>query len=54
MKEVMFHIKGVPVHVWRPKNPEHGDLSTDCAFVLAKVYGGTPMEWAEKIVKAIK
>lgn len=49
-KEVIFKINGVPVHLWRPK-PEHGDYSTDIAFVMAKVCGGTPREWAEEILK---
>ena len=40
MKEVAFYIcvpwGSYPVHIWKPK-PEHGDLSTDIAFVLAKI-----------------
>jgi hypothetical protein len=27
-----------PVHSWRPK-PEHGDWTTDIAFVLARALG---------------
>lgn len=38
--------------MWTPKNKAHGDLSSDIAFVLAKVYGGKPLDWAEKLLKA--
>jgi arginyl-tRNA synthetase len=27
-----------PVRIWKPKNPEHGDLTTDVAFVICKIY----------------
>ena len=51
-KEIAFYIEGNPVHIWRPKNPEHGDLTTDVAFVMAKVLGGKPLDWAEKMKEA--
>lgn len=40
MKTVVCYLakNGVryPIHLWRPKNPEHGDYTTDAAMVLAK------------------
>jgi arginyl-tRNA synthetase len=29
----------LPIHLWRPKNPQHGDFTTDAAFVLSRVGG---------------
>src|ERR1051326_6898126 len=40
------------VHVERPKNPEHGDFSTNVALQLSKVLGRKPREIAEELKKA--
>ncbi|MCH9664149.1 MAG: arginine--tRNA ligase [Gammaproteobacteria bacterium] len=37
----------------RPKNPEHGDWSTNIAMRLSAVHGGNPRQWAEKIMAAL-
>lgn len=36
-----------------PKNPEHGDWSSNAAFLLAKTTGETPPKLAEKISRAL-
>ncbi|MEA3192975.1 MAG: arginyl-tRNA synthetase [Betaproteobacteria bacterium] len=41
-------------HIERPKNPEHGDFSTNVALQLAKQLGRKPREIAEHLQKAIE
>jgi arginyl-tRNA synthetase len=41
------------VEVERPKNPEHGDFSTNVALQLARRVGKKPREAAEAIVRAL-
>ena len=43
----------IDVHVERPKNPEHGDLSSNVAMQLAKQLKKSPMELAKLIVAAL-
>ena len=43
----------VEVHVERPKNPEHGDLSSNVAMQLAKQLKKNPMELAKLLVAAL-
>lgn len=40
----------VPAHLERPRHPEHGDLATNLALVLAKRLGRPPREVAQMIV----
>lgn len=42
------------IHLETPKNPEHGDLSTNVAMTLAKEEGKPPRKIAEEIVSKIK
>jgi len=41
----------VPVEVWHPRNPKHGDYTTNIALKLAKITGGDPMEIAQELVR---
>jgi len=41
-------------HIERPKNPEHGDFSTNVALQLAKQLGRKPREIAEHLQKVIE
>ena len=38
------------VHVERPKNPEHGDFSSNIAMQLAKGLKRSPLELANRLV----
>jgi arginyl-tRNA synthetase len=38
-------------HIERPKNPDHGDLSTNVAMQLAKILGRKPRDIAEQLLK---
>jgi len=40
----------VEVHVERPKNPEHGDVSSNVAMQLARELKKNPMELAKQLV----
>ncbi len=40
----------VEIHVERPKNPEHGDLSSNAAMQLARQLKKNPMELAKQLV----
>jgi arginyl-tRNA synthetase len=40
----------IPAHLERPRHPEHGDLATNLALVLAKRLGRAPREVAKLIV----
>lgn len=42
-----------PVQLDRPRNPEHGDLSTNLAMVLARSLGKPPREIANEIIRAV-
>jgi arginyl-tRNA synthetase len=44
----------VPVHIERPKNPEHGDLSSNIAMQIAKQLRRNPREVAQEIVEATR
>src|SRR5690349_2522796 len=44
----------VPVHIERPKNPEHGDLSSNIAMQLAKQLRRNPRELATQFVEATR
>ena len=41
-------------HIERPKNPEHGDFSTNVALQLAKQLGRKPREIAEQLQRVIE
>jgi arginyl-tRNA synthetase len=43
----------VEVHIERPKNPDHGDLSSNVAMQLARQLKKNPMELAKLIVAAL-
>jgi arginyl-tRNA synthetase len=43
----------VQIEVERPRNPEHGDFSTNVALQLAKRFGKKPREAAEAIARAL-
>src|SRR5438132_5941363 len=43
----------LPIEVERPKNPEHGDFTTNVALQLAKRFGRKPREAAEAIARAL-
>src|SRR5690348_10746883 len=43
----------VQIEVERPRNPEHGDFSTNVALQLAKRFGKKPRETAEAIARAL-
>src|SRR5688572_12244431 len=42
----------VEIHIERPKNPEHGDLSSNVAMQLARQLKRNPREIAQKLVEA--
>ena len=42
----------VDVHIERPRNPQHGDLSTNIALQLSKQLGRKPREIAQQLVDA--
>ena len=42
------------VHVERPKNPEHGDLSTNAALQLSRQLARKPREVAQELLKGIE
>jgi len=42
----------VDVHIERPRNPQHGDLSTNVALQLSKQLGRKPREIAQQLVDA--
>jgi arginyl-tRNA synthetase len=44
----------IDVHVERPKNPDHGDLSSNVAMQLAKQLGKPPMEVAKLILPLLR
>jgi len=41
------------LHLEHPENPQHGDYSTNIAFILAKKQGKSPLELAKNIVKKL-
>lgn len=41
------------IEVFRPKNEEHGDWSSNIAFMLAKKFKRPPMEIAEELTPVI-
>ena len=43
----------VEIHIERPKNPEHGDLSSNVALQLSKRLKRNPREIAQEFIKAI-
>jgi arginyl-tRNA synthetase len=43
---------GVEIHIERPKNPEHGDLSSNLAMQLARQLKRNPREIAQQILDA--
>jgi len=40
----------VEIHIERPKNPEHGDLSSNVAMQLARQMKKNPLELAKQLV----
>lgn len=50
----LFDLVDTKVHLERPKNPEHGDLSTNIAMQLAKPLKRNPREVAQDIVDTIR
>src|SRR5260221_8878377 len=43
----------VEIHIERPKNPEHGDLSSNVAMQISKLLRRNPREVAQEFIKAI-
>src|SRR5258706_12692255 len=43
----------VEIHIERPKNPDHGDLSSNVALQLSKHLKRNPREIAQEFIKAI-
>jgi len=43
----------VEIHIERPKNPDHGDLSSNVALQLSKLLKRNPRDLAQELVKAI-
>src|SRR5215510_5312445 len=52
LRAVAPEAAGVEIHIERPKNPEHGDLSSNIAMQLAKQLKRNPREIAQKLVEA--
>jgi len=44
----------VEIHIERPKNPQHGDLSSNIAMQLSKRLGSKPREIAQRFIEATK
>ena len=43
----------VEIHIERPKNPEHGDLSSNVAMQISKLLRRNPREIAQEFIRAI-
>src|SRR4051812_95705 len=43
----------VEIHIERPKNPDHGDLSSNVALQLSKRLKRNPRDVAQEFIKAI-
>ena len=43
---------GIEIHIERPKNPGHGDLSSNVAMQLARQLKRNPREIAQKFLEA--
>ena len=52
LRAVAPEAAGLEIHIERPKNPEHGDLSSNVAMQLAKQLKRNPREIAQKFVEA--
>jgi len=52
MRRVAPGESGVEIHIERPKNPQHGDLSSNIALQLSKRLRRNPREIAEQFVAA--
>jgi arginyl-tRNA synthetase len=52
LRAVAPDASGVEIHIERPKNPEHGDLSSNVAMQLAKQLKRNPREIAQKFIDA--
>ena len=52
LRAVAPQAAGIEIHIERPKNPEHGDLSSNVAMQLAKQLKRNPREIAQKFVEA--
>jgi arginyl-tRNA synthetase len=52
LRAVAPEAAGLEIHIERPKNPEHGDLSSNVAMQLSKQLKRNPREIAQKIVEA--
>lgn len=50
----LFDLNNVSIQLERPKNPEHGDLSTNIAMQLAKPLKKNPREVAQDIVDTLQ
>jgi arginyl-tRNA synthetase len=44
---------GVEIHIERPKNPQHGDLSSNVAMQLSKKLRRNPRELAQEFIKEV-
>ena len=56
ISEVIISLKmpSIDIPLQIPKNKDHGDLSTNVAFILAKKLGGNPMDIATNIYNELE
>src|SRR5882672_8120464 len=52
VRKVAPEATGIEIHIERPKNPEHGDFSSNVAMQLAKQFRLNPREVAKKFLEA--
>jgi arginyl-tRNA synthetase len=52
VRAVAPEASGLEIHIERPKNPEHGDLSSNIAMQLSKQLKRNPREIAQKMLEA--
>ena len=52
LRAVAPEAAGIEIHIERPKNPEHGDLSSNVAMQLARQLKRNPREIAQKFLEA--
>src|SRR5688572_5797608 len=52
LRAVAPQAAGIEIHIERPKNPEHGDLSSNVAMQLARQLKRNPREIAQKLIEA--
>jgi len=52
VRKVAPEATGIEIHIERPKNPEHGDFSSNVAMQLSKQFRLNPREVAKKFLEA--